>query len=156
MYVNEYFHLNICTYIGLCSTYDDRLVQNEASLRTGLSLVGLISLLEGPAGGFMSQEERISVDSERSDPEKVSKIVSILRKKTDKDYLKFCDILEKSGNEHWAKMLKHGHVLVDSSPPDVQQRTIRSVKPKNRMPRHVARYPQISLGGTRSCKFLIY
>ena len=77
-------------------------------MRTGISLHGLVPLLEVPAGGFMTQEERILVTSKENDPEKVSTIVSILRKKTDEDYCKFCDILENSGNEHWAAVFRQG------------------------------------------------
>ena len=77
-------------------------------MRTGISLHGLVPLLEVPAGGFMTREERILVTSKESDPEKVSTIISVLRKKTDKDYFKFCNILENSGNEHWAAVLRQG------------------------------------------------
>ena len=54
----------------------------------------------------MTQEERIAVTSAPSDPDKVSKIISILRKKADKDFVKFCAILEMSGNKHWATCLR--------------------------------------------------
>ena len=92
--------------IGLSKVYDDRLAEYEAKMRTGISPVGLVPLLEVPAGGFMTQEERIVVVSKESDPEKVSTIISTLRKKTDKDYFNFCNILENSGNAHWAKRLR--------------------------------------------------
>jgi hypothetical protein len=73
----------IASLRGLCKLYDDRLVEVEAEMRTRLSLEGLIPLLERPAGGFMTPDERIAVTNTSTDPEKVSKIISILRKKTD-------------------------------------------------------------------------
>ena len=90
----------------MCKLYDDRLVEAEAEMRTKLSLKGLIPLLERPAGGFMTQEERIAVTSAPTDPEKVSKIISILRKKTDEDFVRFCTVLEESGNEYQATCLR--------------------------------------------------
>ena len=90
----------------MCKLYDDRLVEAEADMRIKLSLEGLIPLLERPAGGFMTQEERIAVTSASTDPEKVSKIISILRMKTDEDFVKFCNILDKSGNQHWTVSLR--------------------------------------------------
>ena len=102
--------------IGLSKVYDDRLAEYEAKMRTRISSVGLVPLLEVPAGGFMTQEERIIVTSKENDPEKVSTIISILRKKTDKDYFKFCDILEKSGNEHWANHLR----VIESPSSDIE------------------------------------
>ena len=87
--------------------HDARLVEAEAEMRTKLSLEGLIPLLERPAGGFMTQEERVLVTSASTDPEKVSKIISIIRKKTNEDFVRFCSILDKSGNEHWATCLRH-------------------------------------------------
>jgi GTPase SAR1 family protein len=92
---------------SLRELYDCRLVEAEADMRTKLSLEGLIPLLERPAGGFMTQEERVLVTSASTDPEKVSKIISIIRKKTNEDFVRFCSILDKSGNEHWATCLRH-------------------------------------------------
>ena len=92
--------------IDLCKLYDDRLVEAEADMRIKLSLEGLVPLLERPAGGFMTREERIMVTSAPNDPERVSKIISILRMKTDEDFVKFCNILDKSGNQHWIASLR--------------------------------------------------
>ena len=91
---------------NLCEIHINHLVQFEAEMRTKLSLEGLIPLLERPAGGFMTPDERIAVTNTSTDPEKVSKIISILRKKTDGDYVKFCNILDKSGNQHWTASLR--------------------------------------------------
>ena len=95
---------------NLSEIHTDHLVQIEAEMRTKLSLEGLLPLLERPAGGFMTPEERIAVTSESSDPDKVSKIISILRKKTDGDYVKFCNILDKSGNQHWTASLRGEYI----------------------------------------------
>ena len=110
--------------IGLSKIYDDRLAKYEGEMRTGISLHGLVPLLETPAGGFMTDEERIVITGKENDPERVSKIISILRKKTDQAYFKFCDILEKSGNEHWANQLR-----VSESPRSDNLRTMATMEP---------------------------
>ena len=101
-----------CTGSCLSKVYNDRLVEAENEIRVRLSLEGLIPLLGRPAGGFMTPWERIAVTSAPSDPEKVSKIISILRKKTDKDFVKFCNVLEESGNQHWSACLRGEYSLV--------------------------------------------
>jgi hypothetical protein len=61
---------------NLSEIHTDHLVQIEAEMRTKLSLEGLLPLLERPAGGFMTPDERIAVTNTSTDPEKVSKIIS--------------------------------------------------------------------------------
>ena len=103
-----------CTVTGsascLSKVYNDRLVEAETEMRATLSPKGLIPLLERPTGGFMTQEERIEVTSAPGDPEKVATIISILRKKVDKDFINFCNVLEESGNQHWAARLRGGYI----------------------------------------------
>ena len=81
------------------------LASMESRLRSCLSLVGVMSRLERPAGGFLSWDERYLVEDIPSEPGKVSKIVELLRKKTNEDFDRFCCILGMTGNEHLAREL---------------------------------------------------
>ena len=87
----------------------DALVELESELRVNLSLVGIIPLLEKTQdgrGGFMTRVERMSVEAEKGDPDRVSKIIEILRKKDNNAFDRFCDILKQSGNEVWEKTIR--------------------------------------------------
>ena len=85
------------------------LVRLESELRVNLSLDGILPLLEKTEdgrGGFMTRLERMSVEAEREDPDRASKIIGILRKKDNRAFDRFCEILCESGNEVWGKKLR--------------------------------------------------
>ena len=87
----------------------DALVVLESELRVNLSLDGILSLLEKTEdgrGGFMTRGERMSVEAEKGDPDRVSKIIGILRKKDNRAFDRFCEILCESGNEVWGEKLR--------------------------------------------------
>ena len=87
----------------------DALVELESELRVNLSLVGIIPLLEKTQdgrGGFMTRIERMSVEAEKGDPDRVSKIIEILRKKDNDAFDRFCTILKRSENEVWEKIIR--------------------------------------------------
>jgi hypothetical protein len=68
--------------------WQDALAKCEASLRVKVNVSSLLPKLERPAGGFMTQEERYSVDAEKGVTQ-VSAIIRILRRKEEKDFLSF-------------------------------------------------------------------
>ena len=78
------------------------LVSLESDLKVNLSLVGLLSRLERPAGGFMTEDERRSVEEVQGKSNQVCKIIEILRGKGNRDFDAFLKMLRKSGNELWA------------------------------------------------------
>ena len=85
------------------------LVESEKDLRVNLSLVSIVPLLEKTQdgrGGFMTREERMSVEAEKGDPDRVSKIIEILRKKDNDAFVRFCAILKQSGNEVWENTIR--------------------------------------------------
>ena len=87
----------------------DVLVKFESELRVNLSLNGVLPLLEKTQdgrGGFMTREERMSVEAKKGDPKRVSKIIEILRKKDNDSFDRFCEILKESGNVVWGKRLR--------------------------------------------------
>ena len=87
----------------------DALVKLESELRVNLSLDGVLPLLEKTKdgrGGFMTREERMLVEAERGDLDRVNKIIGILRKKDNRAFDRFCAILCESGNEVWGKKLR--------------------------------------------------
>ena len=80
----------------------DAIVSLEHKLQPNLSLTGLIPLLEKPAGGFMTEIDRISVEALEGRLKRVGRIIEVLRKKGNKEIDAFLEILRKSGNEIWA------------------------------------------------------
>ena len=83
----------------------DALVNLENDLKIHLGLTEVMSLLEKPAGGFMTAAERISVEDEKGQVSQVGKIIKILRQKGNEEFEIFLEILHKSGNEVWASCL---------------------------------------------------
>lgn len=81
------------------------LVSLEHDLKANLSLAGLLSLLERPAGGFMTEDERKSVEEVQGKSNQVSKIIEILRGKGNRDFDAFQRVLKKTGNEVWAEKI---------------------------------------------------
>ena len=88
------------------SHFDEALVSVLPDLMTGLSLDGVLPRLERPAGGFMTKSERMQVEFLGSPLDRVSKIVGILRKKTNDDFHRFLATLDQSGNEHWSARIR--------------------------------------------------
>jgi hypothetical protein len=86
--------------------WQDALAKCEASLRVKVNVSSLLPKLERPAGGFMTQEERYSVEDAEKGTAQVSAIIRILRRKEEKDFLSFCKILESTGNEVSAQELR--------------------------------------------------
>ena len=85
------------------------LVELESDLRVNLSLVSVVPQLEKTEdgrGGFMTREERMSVEAEKGDPDRVSRIIEILRKKDNDAFDRFCEILRQSGNRVWEKRIR--------------------------------------------------
>jgi hypothetical protein len=86
--------------------FENALVKLESLFRLKLSLDGIISRLEKTADdGFMTQEEKWSVEAKTTDSDKVSKIIFILRKKDNEAFERFRKILRESGNDHLDKEL---------------------------------------------------
>ena len=99
------------------------LVELESVLRVKLSLVGIIPLLEKTQdgrGGFMTLEEKMLVVAipQEYGPQRVSKIIEILRRKDNNAFDRFCAILKRSGNEVWEKTIREY----------VERATVRSSK----------------------------
>ena len=81
------------------------LVSLEHDLKVNLSLEGILSQLACPEGGFMTEEERRSVEDVQDNSNKVGKIIEILKGKDNKEFDIFQKILSESGNEVWAVKL---------------------------------------------------
>ena len=84
----------------------DALVSLERDLKIYLSIEELPDLLERPAGGFMTEAEKMSVCEQPSRRDKVGRIISLLRGKGDQDFDIFIKLLRESGNEVWAGQLE--------------------------------------------------
>ena len=79
----------------------DALLRLEHDLRMNLNLVDILCRLDQPAGGFMTPEERMSVEAEEGRNEKVGKIIKILQSKGNKEFDVFLKLLKETGNV-WA------------------------------------------------------
>ena len=84
----------------------DALICLERDLKVNLSLEELMDLLERPAGGFMTEAEKMSVCEEVKQRDKVGRIISLLRGKGDRDFDSFLKLLRESGNEVWSGQLE--------------------------------------------------
>ena len=84
----------------------DALISLEKDLKINLSLEDLTDLLERPAGGFMTEGEKMSVCEETKQRDKAGRIISLLRGKGDRDFDIFLKLLRESGNEVWAGQLE--------------------------------------------------
>lgn len=82
------------------------LISLERDLKINLSLEELPDLLEWPAGGFMTEAEKLSVCEEPKRKDKVGRIITLLREKGDRDFYIFLKLLRESGNEVWAGQLE--------------------------------------------------
>jgi hypothetical protein len=86
--------------------WQEALAKCEASLRVTVNVSSLLPKLERAAGGFMTQEERLSVEDTHNSAVQISTIINILRKKEEKDFLSFIKILELTGNESSVEELR--------------------------------------------------
>ena len=84
----------------------DALLRLEQDLRANLNLDDLLCRLEVPASGFMTHAERLSVEEVMRRRDQVSKIVEILRRKSNEEFDTFLRILRESGNELWASRIE--------------------------------------------------
>ena len=84
----------------------DALIALERNLKKYLSLEELIDLLEEPAGGFMTEAEKMSVHEQPNRKDKVERIITLLRGKGDQDFDIFIKLLRESGNKTWAEQLE--------------------------------------------------
>ena len=94
----------------------DALISLERDLKINVNPDEMIDLLEVPAGGFMTEGERMSVCEQPNRREKVGRIITLLRGKGDRDFDIFMKLLRKSGNEVWAGQLEEKVWLIKTDP----------------------------------------
>ena len=82
------------------------LVELQGSLKLNVKMIQLSDMLERPAGGFMDRAEALSVKAKTGDTEQMGELISILLGKEDMAFYTFCDLLERSNYEVWARELK--------------------------------------------------
>lgn len=95
---------------------DEALKVMTADLKVGVTVkdTRMIDLLEeqtivttgSPSLGFLTKEEMVTVRNLPNDRERMDKILEYLRKKQDKDFGNFCQILELSGHAALSTALK--------------------------------------------------
>ena len=82
------------------------LVSLENDLKVNLGMTDLVGRLERPAGGFMTELERMHVEEVQGGSERVGRIIGILRGKGNKEFDIFLKMLKDSGNEVWADKIE--------------------------------------------------
>ena len=120
--------IGMATSQGNGISWEKILVSRESELQDKINVEPLLSRLEREAGGFMTRGERASVENERNSMSQVSKIVAILRKKTDEDFSAFISILNKSGNEHCAELLESQPPLLVRKSQPRKKGTVYSIR----------------------------
>ena len=76
----------------------------QGDLRINIDMkASLTDMLEEPQGGFMSRAEAMTV---RKDASPMERLIEILRGKADAQFDTFCQMLQRSNHESWAKRLK--------------------------------------------------
>ena len=93
-------------HVPMSKCKKDALSALQRDLKKYLSLEELIDLLEKPAGGFMTEAEKMSVCEQPNRRDKVEQILTVLRRKRDQDFEIFIKLLRASGNEIWAEQLE--------------------------------------------------
>ena len=82
------------------------LVALQGSLKLNVKMFQLSGMLGRPAGGFMDRAEVLRVNAKTGDMEQMGELISILLGKEDMAFYTFCDLLERSNYEVWARELK--------------------------------------------------
>ena len=84
----------------------DALVALKGKLKLKVKMIALASILEIPAGGFMSSAEAQSVRDKTGDAQQIEQVIDILQGKGDKEFATFCQMLQKSNYPVWAHELE--------------------------------------------------
>ena len=82
------------------------LVALQGSLKLNVKMIQLNDMLERPAGGFVDRAEALSVKTKTGDMEQMGELINILLGKEDMAFYAFCDLLQRSNYEVWARELK--------------------------------------------------
>ena len=114
-------HENCCVssiqFVVLDAWKRDALLRHEDDLRTKLNLDGLVNKLDNPAEGFMTVDEKKSVEDVEGLSRKVGRIVEILRLKGNKEFDVFLKLLKETGNRSLASKLRQSAQLYKSEHP---------------------------------------
>ena len=84
----------------------DALVALKGKLKLNVKMIELANILEIPAGGFMSRTEAQSVRAKTGDGQQMDLVIEILLGKSDKEFATFCQMLQKSYYQGWARELE--------------------------------------------------
>ena len=83
------------------------LVSLQADLKLHVLMeTGLGDKLEKAAGGFMDKHEAERVRQERTNMERMDKLIKILLGKSNEDFATFLGMLRDTNNETWARQLE--------------------------------------------------
>ena len=82
------------------------LVALQGRLKLHVKMIQLSDMLERAAGGFMNRAEALSVKAKTGDMEQMEELINILLGKDDTAFHTFCDMLQRSNYEAWARELK--------------------------------------------------
>ena len=82
------------------------LVALQENLKLNVKMFQLSGMLGRPAGGFMDRAEVLRVKAKTGDMEQMEELINILLGKEDMAFYTFCDLLQRSNYEVWARELK--------------------------------------------------
>ena len=75
-------------------------------LKTGITVIRLLPSLRVDGGGFLTDAESDGIRKKRGNIEQVDELIDVLVKKENKDFDRFCVVLEKAGCQAWSNKLK--------------------------------------------------
>ena len=84
----------------------DALEALKGKLKLSVRMIQLVDMLHTAAGGFMNSAEAQSVRDKSGDAQQIEEVIDILRGKGDKEFATFCQMLQKSNYQVWARELE--------------------------------------------------
>ena len=102
--------LNPMGCVAITPTMDESrkkaLQKHHPELRTGITVIHLLTSLHVDVGGFLTDVESDSINQNRGNVEQVDELIDVLVTKENKDFDYFCLVLEKEGCQAWSNRLK--------------------------------------------------
>ena len=84
----------------------DALEALKGKLKLNVRMFQLVDMLHTAAGGFMDSAEAQSVRDKTGDTQQIEQVIDVLQGKGDKEFATFCQMLQKSNYQVWARQLE--------------------------------------------------
>ena len=100
-------HVMCVGLLGPMSKWNvDALEALKGELKLKVQMFQLVDMLHTAAGGFMDSAETQRVRDKTGNAQQIEELIDILRGKGDKEFATFCQMLQKSNYQVWARVLE--------------------------------------------------